>query len=113
MPEWQEIGVDDEVRLAPEVSLIVAALERARLLVLRGAISIGKTAPPYDFTWAFVLRDGPDETTQLLVRERYANTRPWARLLVEPVEVISFVMSEKMLRGIKPRAERTDRLTAP
>ena len=111
MPAWQEIHVDDDVRLAPEVSLIVAALEPGRSLVLRGAIPIGKTAPPYDFTWAFVLREGPEETTRLLVRERYAYTRPWARLLVEPVEVISFLMSEKMLRGIKQRAERTDRLT--
>jgi len=41
----------------------------------------------------------------LLVRERYAYTRWWARLIVEPAEVISLVMSQKMLRGIKDRAE--------
>ena len=67
---------------------------------------MGNTAPPYDFTWAFVLRDEPDGTTRLLVRERYAYTRPWAPLLVEPAEAVSFVMSQKMLRGIKDRAER-------
>jgi hypothetical protein len=54
-----------------------------------------------------VLRDEPDKTTRLLVRERYAYTRPWARLIVEPTEVLSFAMSQKMLRGIKGRAERT------
>jgi hypothetical protein len=43
----------------------------------------------------------------LLVRERYAYTRPWARLIVEPTEVLSFVMSQKMLRGIKDRVERS------
>jgi hypothetical protein len=53
-----------------------------------------------------VLRDEPDKTTRLLVRERYAYTRPWARLIVEPTEVLSFVMSQKMLREIKERAER-------
>ena len=106
VPEWQNVAVGDEVRLAPEVGLIVASLERGRSLVLRGGIPIGHTAPPYDFTWAFALRDEPDETTRLVVRERYAYARPWARLIVEPAEAISFVMSQKMLRGIKDRAER-------
>ncbi len=41
------------------------------------------------------------------VRERYAYTRPWALLLVEPTEIVSFVMSQKMLAGIKDRVERT------
>lgn len=67
---------------------------------------MGSAAPPYDFTWAFALRDAPDRSTRLLVRERYAYTRPWARLLVEPVEAVSFVMTQKMLRGIRDRAER-------
>ena len=67
---------------------------------------MGNTAPPYDFTWAFTLRDELDETTRLVVRERYAYKRPWARLLVEPTELVSFLMSQKMLRGIRDRAER-------
>jgi hypothetical protein len=67
---------------------------------------MGNTAAPYDFTWAFTLRDELDETTRLVVRERYAYKRPWARLLVEPTELVSFVMSQKMLRGIRDRAER-------
>jgi hypothetical protein len=106
VPEWQDVSLGDEVRFAPEVGLAVAFVEQARSLVLRGGVSIGNTAPPYDFTWAFVLRDEPDNTTRLLVRERYAYTRPWARLIVEPTEVLSFLMSQKMLRGIKERAER-------
>jgi hypothetical protein len=100
------VAVGDKVGLAPGVGLTIAALEPGRSLVLRGGIPIGKTAPPYDFTWAFALRDRPDGTTRLLVRERYAYTRPWAPLLVEPTEAVSFVMSQKMLRGIKDRAER-------
>jgi hypothetical protein len=107
VPEWQDVEVGDEVRFAPEVGLDVASLEEGRSLVLRGGVPIGKTPAPYDSTWAFVLRDGPDKTTRLLVRERYAYTRPWARLIVEPTEVLSFVMSQKMLRGIKDRAERS------
>jgi hypothetical protein len=105
--EWQDVGVGDQVRLAPKVGLAVAFLERGRSLVLRGGIPVGNTAPPYDFTWAFVLRDEPDGTTRLLVRERYAYTRSWAWLLVEPAEAVSFVMSRKMLRGLRNRTENT------
>jgi hypothetical protein len=106
VPEWQPIDVGDEVNLYPEVGLIVARVEAGRALVLRGGMPIAQTRSPYDFTWAFVLRGQADETTRLLVRERYGYSRRWAPLLVEPVEFISFVMSQRMLRGIKERAER-------
>ncbi len=106
VPEWQDIKIGDEVKLAPPVALDVAALEPGRSLVLRGGVPIGSTPAPYDFTWAWVLRDEPGGTSRLLVRERYAYTRPWARFLVEPVEAISFVMTQKMLRGIRDRAEQ-------
>lgn len=105
VPEWQEVAVGDEVKLHPEVGLAVALVERGRGLVLRGGVPMGQASPPYDFTWAFVLREQPDGSTRLLVRERYAYTRPWAPLLVEPVEAVSFMMSQKMLRGIRDRAE--------
>jgi hypothetical protein len=107
VPEWQDVEVGDEVRFAPAVGLAVASLEQGRSLVLRGGVPIGNTPAPYDSTWAFVVRDEPSKKTRLLVRERYAYTRPWARLIVEPTEVLSFVMSQKMLRGIKDRAERS------
>jgi hypothetical protein len=106
VPNWQDVAVGDEVRLAPKVGLVVALLEPERSLVLRGGIPLGSAAPPYDFTWAFTLRDDPDETTRLLVRERYAYERPSARFLIGPVEAVSFLMSQKMLRGIRDRAER-------
>jgi hypothetical protein len=102
---WQQIGVGDQVLLHPEVPLAVAVVELGEALVLRGGVPMGSAAPPYDFTWAFVLRSGPDHTTRLIVRERYAYTRRWAPLLVEAAEAVSFVMSRKMLHGIKDRAE--------
>jgi len=107
VPELQNIGVGDKVLLGPEFGYEVAVLEPGRCLVLRGGFPLENIAPPYDSTWAFVLRAEPDETTRLLVRERYAYKRPWAPLIVEPTEALSFVMSQKMLRGIKARAERT------
>jgi hypothetical protein len=109
VPEWQSIDVGDAVHLHPQVGLIVAVVEPGRALVLQGGVAIGRTPPPYDFTWAFVLCDQADGTSRLVVRERYRYSRWWARLLVEPAELISFVMSQRMLRGIKQRAERAVR----
>jgi hypothetical protein len=106
VPGWQDIKIGDTVKLAPAVGLDVAALEEGRSLVLRGGVPMGNASPPYDFTWAWVLRDEPGGTSRLLVRERYAYTRPWARFIVEPVEAVSFVMTQKMLRGIRDRAEQ-------
>jgi hypothetical protein len=106
VPAWQEVRVGDQVRLAPEVGLDVALVDPGHALVLHGGVPLGDTPSPYNFTWAFVLNERPDRTTRLLVRERYGYIRWWAPLLVEPVEIISFVMSQKMLRGIRDRAER-------
>jgi hypothetical protein len=101
--EWQGIDIGDEVRFHPEGGMTAAVVEPGRALVLRGGMP---GTPPFDFAWAFVVREQPDGTTRLVVRERYRYLRWWARLLVEPVEFISFVMSKRMLRGIKERAER-------
>ena len=112
VPEWQDINVGDQVKLHPEVGLDIAVVEPGRALVLRGGVPMDTAPPPSDFTWAFVLRERSDGTTRLLVRERYGYTQRWAPLLVEPVAVVAFVMSHKMLRGIRDRAERGGRPTA-
>jgi hypothetical protein len=104
--EWQDVAVGGKLRLHPEVALDVVVVDPGQALVVRGGVPMGDTPPPYDFTWAFVVRDRPDGTTRLLVRERYLYMRWWSGLLVEPVEIVSFVMSQKMLRGIRQRAEQ-------
>ena len=48
VPEWQDAGVGDEVKLHPEVALAVAALEPGRSLVLRGGVPMGSTPSPFD-----------------------------------------------------------------
>jgi hypothetical protein len=104
VPEWQQLEVGDEVHLAPAAGLKVAILEPGRALVLQGSLPIART-PPFDSTWAFLLREQPDGTTRLLSRERYGYRRRWAPCVVEPTLAISFVMSRKMLLGIRDRAE--------
>jgi len=106
VPEWQGIDVGDEVKFHPEGGMTAAIVEPGRALVLRGGMP---GTPPFDFAWAFVVRGQPDGSTRLVVRERYRYVRWWAPLLVEPVELISLVMSRRMLRGIKERAEGAGR----
>lgn len=106
-PQWQHLEPGDQVHLAAQAPLQVAVVEPGHALVLRGAVGVGQTPPPYDFTWAFVVRRGRGGGTRLVIRERYSYRRPAAALLVEPVSMVSFVMTEKMLRGIRDRAEHT------
>jgi hypothetical protein len=82
-----------------------------------GGVPITKTEgaaaqAPFDFTWTFVLHDAPGVATRLLMRERYAYTQRWARAIVEPVEAVSFIMSQKMLRTIRDRAAASSAKTA-
>jgi hypothetical protein len=111
VPEWQSIEVGDPVHLHPDVALDVVLVEPGRHLVLRGGVPMtsadaANAQSPFDFTWTFVLHDTPNGGTRLVMRERYGYTQAWARAVVEPVEAVSFVMSQKMLRGIRDRAER-------
>jgi hypothetical protein len=105
VPEWQQLEVGDQVRLAPAVALKAAIVEPGRALVLEGALPLAQ-APPFDSTWAFILCEQPDGSTRLLSRERYGYKRWWAPLVVEPTQAASFVMSRKMLLGIRDRAEK-------
>ena len=105
--EWQALAPGDAFKLHPDAALEVAVVELGRALVVRGGVPLQQdSAPPFDFSWAFVLEARSDHSTRLLVRERYRYTRRWAALVVEPVQAISFLMTEKMLRGIRDRAER-------
>lgn len=107
VPAWQTVEVGDEVRLHPGVALEVAVVDPGHALVLRGAVPVAQsTAAPYDFTWAFVIDAAKPGSVRLVVRERYGYARWWAPVVVEPVATVSFVMSRRMLRGIRDRAER-------
>lgn len=116
LPEHQGLAVGDTIHLAEQVSLTVTTLDAERALVLSEAPPTARTtsgaapvaaAPtmPYEFSWAFVLVPVDDRSCRLVVRERYGYTAPWVALLVEPVEWLSLLMTQKMLRGIRDRAE--------
>jgi hypothetical protein len=69
-------------------------------------------AAGWEFLWTFALRPGEGGTTRLLVRERVAFGKGLMRLAMAPVGVVSFVMTRKMLLGIKERAEGARRRLA-
>jgi hypothetical protein len=57
VPEWQAIELGDQVKPHPEAGLGVAVVEQGRALVLRGGVPMGTVPPPYDCSWALVLRE--------------------------------------------------------
>lgn len=106
--EWQHLAVGDVVRLHPGGGLQVAMIEANHALVLvagPGTYGSQRPPPPFDFSWAFVIERHPEGATRLLVRERYGYQRPWAAVMAEPVAVVSWLMTRRMLAGIKARAE--------
>ncbi|PYF97221.1 hypothetical protein SAMN05216184_1165 [Georgenia satyanarayanai] len=105
VPQWQDLAPGDPVHLAADVPLTAVVVEPGHALVLRAPEGpTGRQVVPGGFTWAFVLRPGPHGTTRLLVRERYVCPDVWSRLGVELLQVASFVMTARMLRGIQERA---------
>ena len=113
---WQTVEAGQPIRLHPDVALAVAALDPPRSLVLgptaesddpRDTASSDDLDQLYDFSWAFVVQPDGSSRSRLVVRERYAGRSLLGRALVEPLAVVSFVMTQRMLRGIRDRAEST------
>ena len=118
-PEW-ELRVGDRVRLGPPGYPVdaVVAMQRGRWLLLAGADPKTAVAAPLpapgqveytNYSWVFYLDERPDGTTRLITRNRldYA-PRPFGmRLIWEWItDPLGFVMTRRMLLGIKERAER-------
>ena len=112
---WQGLAVGDDVHLADEAALRVALLAPGSHLVLLGAPGPGQPdTMPFRFSWAFVVRPlppGEDGTprSRLLVRERYLPLGAAGRAVVEAVQPVSFLMTQKRLRGVRNRARHPHR----
>jgi hypothetical protein len=111
VPELQRLAVGELVKAHPKMGWMVARVEPPVALVLRAAdIASGTLAsidapPHWDFSWAFVLADAPGGC-RLLARERYDYRGRGAAAAVNLTVAVSFLMTQRMLRGIKARAER-------
>lgn len=115
--EWQQLEVGDVVYAARNRSggWYVADVRPERMLALqaadlrRGRPALRTDPAGWEFLWTFVLVDRGDGSTRLLVRERVAVGKPLMRFLMTPVGPVSFVMTRKMMLGIKERAEGSHR----
>ncbi|RPF20770.1 hypothetical protein [Myceligenerans xiligouense] len=111
--EWQDLHVGDLVRASRDRGggWYVVELRPDEAMVLRVADAAAGRPVRRDepaggeFLWTFALRDTQDGRTRLLLRERSV-FRAWLlKSLMVPVTEISFLMSRRMLLGIKASAE--------
>ena len=112
-PEWQHLQVGDIVPAEPGgKGFKVYALEHERALVFGGregdeGVFEGFTQMFPEFSWAFVLVPVDSEHTRLIARLRGSLRPSFSNKLTgyffEPIE---FLMSSRMLLGIKKRVEQ-------
>jgi hypothetical protein len=116
-PEWQHLVVGDIIPAEPGgKGFTVYALEHEQALVLGGregdtGVFEGFTQMFPEFSWAFVLVPVDSEHTRLISRLR-GSSQPsfWNKLTGIFFEPIEFLMTSRMLLGIKKRAEQAGRI---
>ena len=116
-PEWQDLHAgEDYVTLDPDehMKMTIAVLEPDRaFVILSGAPGEPPQAPgsffkgEIELSWAFVLDPVDEHTTRLVIRCRGAWADTLAARLARPalLEPVHFLMEERMLRGIRERAQ--------
>jgi hypothetical protein len=110
LPEFQQLAIGDTIRLGAHETLTVASLNPNCALALR------YNAHAFEWVWQFGLYPLDGRRTRLVSRgtERYANT-VGAWLFMRMMEPAAFLMTRRMLLGVKRRAEalRASRSEAP
>lgn len=100
LPEFQHLAVGDRIPLGRGPSWPVAAVDPNRALVLDMRNMGG-----LDWVWQFGLYPVDQTRTRLISRSRVRTQAVWARLLTHAIEPAGFVMTRRMLLGLKQRAE--------
>ena len=100
LPEFQHLAVGDQIPLGRGPSWPVAAIEPSRALVLDMRNMGG-----VDWVWQFGLYTVDEKRTRLVSRSRVRPRTVWARLFTHVIEPAGFLMTRRMLLGLKQRAE--------
>jgi hypothetical protein len=100
LPEFQNLAVGDEIPLGRGPGWPVAAIEPNRALVLDM-----RNLGGFDWVWQFGLYAVDGNRTQLVSRSRVRTRSVWARLATYAIEPAGFLMTRRMLLGLKQRAE--------
>jgi hypothetical protein len=100
LPEFQHLAVGDHIPLGRGPSWPVGVVEPNRALVLDMRKMSG-----LDWVWQFGLFPIDETRTRLVSRSRLRARAVWARLLTHAIEPAGFLMTRRMLLGVKERAE--------
>ncbi len=100
LPEFQHLAVGDEIPLGRGPGWPVAAIESGRALVLDM-----RNMGDIDWVWQFGLYTVDERRTRLVSRSRVHARTVRARMLTWAIEPAGFVMTRRMLLGLKQRAE--------
>jgi hypothetical protein len=107
VPDLQNLKVGDVIKIGNFDALPyyrVALIEPQRALVLR--VVDAKTGLDGSSTWGFYLDEQSPALTRLVIRHRDVTALNSTGKVVNAIfEPISFVMEEKMLRGLRDHAE--------
>src|SRR5690349_18882187 len=101
LPEFQHLAVGDEIPLGRGPKWPVGAIEPCRALVLDMRNMGG-----FDWVWQFGLYPIDEKRTRLVSRSDVRPHTVWGRLFtVLAMEPAGFIMTRRMLLGLKQRAE--------
>jgi len=100
LPECQHLAVGDRIPLGRGPSWPVAVIDTGRALVLDM-----RNVGGFDWVWQFGLYPVDEKRTRLVSRSRVHAQAIWARLATYAIEPAGFLMTRRMLLGIKERAE--------
>jgi hypothetical protein len=100
LPQFQHLAVGDEIPLGRGPGWPVAILEPNRALVLDM-----RNLGAFDWVWQFGLYAMDEKRTRLVSRSRVRTRTTWARLFTYAIEPAGFLMTRRMLLGLKWRAE--------
>jgi hypothetical protein len=101
LPEFQDLAVGDKIPLPHGQGYPVAVLEPGRALVLDMRNMWG-----FDWVWQFGLFTLDERRTQLVSRSHVHPRTIWAWLFsLLVIEPAAFIMTRRMLLGLKQRAE--------
>jgi hypothetical protein len=118
VPEWQHREVGDLVFADAKGSggwYVMEVLAGEALVLQIGDVRAGRPIRRdeqlrWESTWSFVVRPAPGGRSRLLVRERAGYGSRLTEAAMAPIGIISFGMTQKMLREIKARAETVTEL---
>ena len=100
LPEFQHLAVGDDIPVGRGPSWPVAVVEPGRALVLDMRNMGG-----FDWVWQFGLYTVDEKRTRLVSRSCVRTRSIWARIATYAIEPAGFLMTRRMLLGIKQRAE--------